>query len=719
MAQLPVDIAGHGLIWLLGTVGIVTFRRRLQNQLSAKALLVAEMLKLSRAVEQSPVTIVITDIKGTIEYVNPHFTKLTGYTAEEAIGQNPRVLNSGQNPPELFEKLWSTIIAGKTWEGEIHNKSKDDTLFWERAVISAIRDDHGVITHFLAVKEDITEKKKIMEQLVIAKEKADAATQAKSSFLATMSHEIRTPMNGIIGMTSLLLDTELTEEQREFAEIVSKSGENLLVLVNDILDFSKIEAGKMDIEILDFDLRVTLEDTAELLSLRTAGKGLELICRIEPAVPSYLKGDPGRLRQTITNLVGNAIKFTHQGEIIIRASLRSDLDGFVSVLFEVHDTGIGIPLDRLEAVFDPFTQVDGTTTRKYGGTGLGLAICKQLVALMGGEIGVTSEVGKGSTFWFTAKFEKQTSEVSKTSEVLKLADITGTRILVVDDNATNRKLMTMLLDNWGCRHEVAVDGEDGLALLYEAARKGDPFQLCILDQEMPNMDGLELGRHIKEEPLLTDTLLVMVTSLGRRGDATVLEKIGFAGYLAKPVRQSQLHDCIALVLGRYNQASEVLCRPAVGVKTSEVSHSPKGIVTRHTVAEYTDRGIRILLAEDNIINQKVAQNILNKLGYKADAVANGLEALKALEQINYDIVLMDCLMPEMDGYEATAVIRDPGSKVLNHKVPIIAITANAMHGDRENCIEAGMDDYLSKPLKKEELALVIEKWRKHDDQGGI
>jgi PAS domain S-box-containing protein len=656
--------------------------------------------KLSRAIEQSPVTTVITDMEGRIEFVNPIFTALTGYTAEEARGQNPRILKSGSTPPETYEKMWATILEGKTWEGEFLNKKKNGELFWEHAVISALRDETGAITHYLAVKENITEKKKMLEELTVARDRAESATRAKSSFLATMSHEIRTPMNGVIGMTSLLLDTEQTAEQREFTEIVRKSGESLLALINDILDFSKIEAGKMDLEILDFDLRLTLEDTAELLSLRAVEKKLELICRIDPAVPSYLRGDPGRLRQIITNLTGNAIKFTHQGEIVISATLVSEQPDAVTVLFEIHDTGIGIPPDRLEAVFAPFTQVDGSTTRKYGGTGLGLAICKQLTELMGGDIGVASEVGVGSTFRFTARFEKQPVPTGggAAQELVMQADITGVRILVVDDNRTNRLLMTTLLNHWGCRHDEATDGCAGLEMLRSAAEAGDPFQLVLLDQEMPVMDGLEMGRRIKSDPQLAATPMIMVTSIGQRGDVTVLEQIGFAGYLAKPVRQSQLHDCIALALRRSAESAP--------------QRKPHGIITRFTIAECADRGMRILLAEDNVINQKVAQHILKSLGYKADVVANGLEALRALELINYDLVLMDCLMPEMDGFAATALIRDPGSNVLNHAVPVIAMTANAMQGDRENCLKAGMDDYLSKPVKKDELSAMLTKWTK-------
>ncbi len=571
----------------------------------------------------------------------------------------------------------------------------DGTVRTIHADGKVIVDENGNAVKLVGIAQDITEQKQIEAELAAARDAALESARLKSEFLANMSHEIRTPMNGVIGMTGLLLDTELDEEQREFTETVRSSADSLLTIINDILDFSKIEAGKMTFERLDFDLRNTVESTAGLLAERAQNKRIELASLVRSDVPTLVCGDAGRIKQVLLNLVGNAVKFTERGEVTLCVEKKAETSTHITVRFAVTDTGIGISPEARRSLFQAFVQADGSTTRKYGGTGLGLAISKQIVEMMGGEIGVESEPDKGSTFWFVVKLEKQSA--AAVIAHAPRSDLRDLRVLVVDDNATNRKILVHQTASWGMNPVEAESGAAALELLRASIQSSEPFDVALLDLMMPGMNGFELARAVKQDSQLSNVRLVLMPSFGSRGDGQSAREIGIAAYLMKPVRQSQLFDCLATIMGEGKTAAS---------NALSASH----LVTRHSLEENKFAAdTRILIAEDNAVNQKVSRRQVENLGYRADVVENGVEALEALSKIPYDIVLMDCQMPQMDGYEATKEIRR--REGTNKHTVIIAMTANALEGESEKCLAAGMDDYISKPVNVEELQRLLERWQ--------
>lgn len=631
------------------------------------------------------------DLEGRITYLNAAVTRLTGFDPQEIMGTDGAKLVLEPDPQTAsIRRAMAAAEAVSSAEEKL--RLRDGGEVTVSSTSSPLLGEDGSVVGELKIMRDLTEIKRAQEEQHKAREAAEDADRAKSEFLANMSHEIRTPMNGVIGMNEILLGTDLSAEQREYAETARSSGEALLTIINDILDFSKIEAGKLEVETIDFGLANAVEESVRALAGRAEEKGLELATRIEPDVPTALRGDPGRIRQVLTNLVGNAVKFTDSGEVVVRVSLVEDEQDNVRLSFSVTDTGIGMTEEQRSRLFTAFSQADASTTRRFGGTGLGLAISKQLVGLMGGELWVQSVPGEGSTFSFELPLGKQPEGARPALH--SHAELAGLRALVVDDNATNRRILAQQLSSWGMHHEEAADGPLALEELRAASERGRPYGLALLDMQMPGMDGVELARRIKADPAVSSTHLALLTSMGRLGDAEEARQAGVEAYLTKPVRQSELYDVLATLMG----------------VPETVLAGQSQLVTRHTIAERrSEQETTLLLAEDNAINQKVAVKALEKLGYGVEVAANGREALEALDRDRHAAVLMDVQMPEMDGYEATAGIRrQEGGGA--RRTPIIAMTANAMAGDREKALAAGMDDYITKPFRAEELETTLHRW---------
>ncbi len=628
-----------------------------------------------------------------LRYVSPSVQQHTGYDAAELLESSDfiaKLIHPDDNPS--FSKSVRAALIDEV-QTEARWLRKDGSYYWADVRLRPAFDEAGNLESIQGIARDVSDRKLNEKKLRDAIEEARAASRAKSGFLATMSHELRTPMNAIIGMSGLLLDTDLNEEQQEYAGTVHHSGEALLSLINDILDFSKIEADKLELEEIEFDVHDIVDQVLDILADPAGRKGLELMACVDPEVPELLYGDPTRLRQLLLNLTSNAVKFTESGEVIIHVATEGHDGSRTKIRFEVSDTGIGIDPEHREHIFSPFTQAESSTTRRYGGTGLGLAISKRIVEAMGGEIDVESEIGHGSEFWFTALMEARSPSALDTHSPNRLS---GLRVLVVDDNETNRRILQLQLSGWGVESEAVEGGRAALACLREAAANDQPFSLAIIDHQMPEMNGIELAHAIRNDERIDSVKMWLLTSLMQRNLGEAAEDAGIALKLTKPLRARTLRDLLQPV-------------------DAQPEHN--GHDHSHTAidGEASDRHERILLAEDNPVNQRVAIRMLQKLGFSVDAVANGAEAVRAVETDAYDLVLMDCQMPEMDGFEATTSIRQLQSDSAN--VPIIAMTANALQGDRERCLASGMDEYLSKPVRLDSLKSALDQWLREGRSG--
>jgi PAS domain S-box-containing protein len=665
--------AGGALIWLHG--------RNVHAVLLAQAN--AEALRDRQRALDAHAIVSITDEAGTILYANQQFCVISGYGPEELLGRNHRILKSGVHPDTFYRELWETISRGEIWEGEICNRKKDGGLYWVKSTVVPFLDRHGRPRQYIAIRTDITARKAVEAELIAKRTEAEAASRAKSAFLANMSHEIRTPMNGIIGMTDLALDTDADTERQEYMKIVKNSAESLLGILDDILDFSKIEANKLMLEHVGFGLHQTISETLRTLGPRAGQKGVELICDVAGDVPQHVLGDPTRLRQVLINLVGNAIKFTASGEIVVTLAVEAQTDAAVTVHVAVRDTGIGIPADKLDSIFEAFSQADQSTTRRYGGTGLGLSISSRLVELMGGRMSVDSEVGKGSTFHFTVLLGLDATPVTP----LATEPLAGKRVLVVDDNAVMREILRRQLAGWGMQATTAGSGAEAQDLCMHHDCRPD---VVLIDQQMPEMDGLTLAAWMREQPDLRSTPVLILSTGSLKNDAERARGLQLNGYLTKPLTDVDVLQGVRRALRMDDIA---------GVPSRAQATQPRA----------AERVLDVLLVEDNPVNQQLAIRLLEKWGHTVTLAVHGREAVDRLGAgERYDLVLMDMQMPVMGGIEATRLIRAHEAECGLSRVPIIAMTANSMQGDRELCLEAGMDDYLSKPISQVEL---VEKLR--------
>jgi two-component system, sensor histidine kinase and response regulator len=639
---------------------------------------------LATIVEQSSEAIWTKDLSGTITSWNSGAAAMFGYPPAEAMG---RALNVAESTPKEEEARMQRLVAGEKFSYDAKAVTRSGTAIDIQVAVAPLLDEINQCIGSIAVARDVTQHKRSEEALRVAREAAESASQAKSSFLARMSHEIRTPMNGVLGMTELLLETGLTSTQRKYAETVQRSGQNLLGIINDLLDFSKIEAGKLELENVDMDLRRTIEDVVDLLAERAHVKGLELACSIPADLVTHVRGDPLRLGQILNNLVGNAIKFTEQGSVVIRVAGLEETAQNVTMRFEVTDTGAGISSAAQSRIFEEFAQADGSTTRKHGGSGLGLAISRQLVEMMGGNIFVESALGAGSTFWFTIRFEKQEA---RHAHVAPMGMLTGVRALVVESGVINRGILQAQMGNWGMNIQVAATLEQSIDLLAQAKARSAPYDIAIIDLGLPGMDALALARTIRAR---ADAKVRLVMLTHRQVDIKSARDAGIDACLDKPVRQTVLYECLVSVMA--GQAQEAVAAPAVREPLNTASAGIRG---------------NILLVEDNLINQQVALGILQIQGYGVTLANDGREAVDAYAQGVFDLILMDCHMPEMDGFEATKEIRRRERSSIGKRVPIVALTANAMAQDREECLNAGMDDHLSKPFSMLTMQAMLDRW---------